>query len=216
MIFIDLDGPILDVSDRYYRVYNDILHGSNSNMLSKEIYWELKQNIVPEKEIHLLSNTNISYMEYNKRRGELLEAPFYLKHDSLQSNAKEILKYLSEHTNVILVTLRRLDSNLHDELKHFKIHQYFTAILFSNSDATPRWSIKYNLIRDYLGAKNTDNHVLIGDTETDIEAGNRLNMVTIAISNGIRSETILKRSCPNYIFSSINDYYQHYNDIALI
>ena len=58
--------------------------------------------------------------------------------------------------------------------------------------------------------ENNINHILIGDTETDIEAGKHLGYTTIAITNGIRNEKILKCSDPDHMYSSISDFYNNY------
>ncbi|MCY7334483.1 MAG: HAD family hydrolase, partial [Pseudanabaena sp. CAN_BIN31] len=59
-IFTDFDGPIMDVSERYYQVYlyclEKIRHPEQALVtLSKSEFWELKRSQVPEKEIAKLS-----------------------------------------------------------------------------------------------------------------------------------------------------------------
>ena len=44
MIFWDLDGPILDVSDKYFTLYKNILLDNNMQALSKKEYWSLKKS----------------------------------------------------------------------------------------------------------------------------------------------------------------------------
>ena len=55
MIFFDLDGPILDVSEKYYKVYADILSQKGFRVLSKTEYWDAKRNKIPEYDILLKS-----------------------------------------------------------------------------------------------------------------------------------------------------------------
>ncbi|MCH8276159.1 MAG: hypothetical protein IIA50_01265 [Bacteroidetes bacterium] len=47
-IYFDLDGPILDVSERYYEVYKNSLP-KGSKVLNKKTYWNLKRAAVPEE-----------------------------------------------------------------------------------------------------------------------------------------------------------------------
>ena len=59
-IFTDFDGPIMDVSERYYQVYLYCLEKIRKptqliNILSKSEFWELKRSQVPEKEIATIS-----------------------------------------------------------------------------------------------------------------------------------------------------------------
>jgi len=210
MIFWDLDGPILDVSEKYYRVYYDILKESNSETLTKEDYWEAKRNKIQEEEILLSTNVTIPYIDYCDKRMVLIETNYYLAYDSLQYYADTVLENFAREVQLVLVTLRRSESQLHRELEYFKIKNCFTAILSSSAQVEPRWKIKYDLIKKYMGQDQSNNHLLIGDTETDIEAGKHLGFTTIAISNGIRHEQILQQSNPDYIYSSISDFYNHH------
>ena len=61
-VFCDLDGPIVDVSDRYYATYQQGLADTqaaylargislNLQILSKQQFWQMKQNRVPDAEI---------------------------------------------------------------------------------------------------------------------------------------------------------------------
>ncbi|MCA6621938.1 MAG: HAD family hydrolase, partial [Pseudanabaena sp. M165S2SP1A06QC] len=59
-IFTDFDGPIMDVSERYYQVYLYCLKKICQpeqivKILSKYEFWELKRSQVPEKDIANIS-----------------------------------------------------------------------------------------------------------------------------------------------------------------
>ena len=44
IMFWDLDGPILDVSDKHYSLYQDILLENNMRILTKKEYRKLKRS----------------------------------------------------------------------------------------------------------------------------------------------------------------------------
>lgn len=53
-LITDFDGPIIDVSERYYKVYEYCLEKTrypdqSVQQLSKEEFWQLKRSRVPEK-----------------------------------------------------------------------------------------------------------------------------------------------------------------------
>ena len=59
-IITDFDGPISDVSERYYQVYLLSLEKNRHQtqqvrVLSKEEFWKLKRSRVPEKQIGIIS-----------------------------------------------------------------------------------------------------------------------------------------------------------------
>ena len=65
-LITDFDGPIIDVSKRYYRVYQECLEKSRYpdqpvKQLSKDEFWQLKRSRVPEKQIGILSAANRTY-----------------------------------------------------------------------------------------------------------------------------------------------------------
>ena len=210
MVFWDLDGPILDVTDKYYSVYKEILLGNNDTPLPKNDYWELKRSITPIEDILAKSNSRIPAIIFKNLWIERIETKKYLKLDKLQPDSIEILNDLRENNSLVMVTLRSTRRMLLKQLENLNLIQYFDKILSSGVDIKPRWKIKYGLIKNYMG-NTSNNHTLIGDTETDIEAGNHLGFQTIAISNGIRNETILINSKPDYIYSSTSDFFIHHN-----
>ena len=210
MIFWDLDGPILDVSDKYYSVYRDILLEKGEKPLQKKEYWDLKRAKVSVKNILLKTNSDSIIKYFEDLWLSRIETKNYQQLDKLQYNIKNILGDCTENNRLVLVTLRRSRKMLLKQLNQLRIIQYFEDILSSGVNIRPRWKIKDDLIKKYIGQENSDDHILIGDTETDIEAGKHLNFQTMAISNGIRNEKILKQSKPDYIYSSISEFYTHY------
>jgi len=59
-LITDFDGPIMDVSERYYQVYQYCLKqvqepGQAVTQLSKSEFWQLKRAQVPERQIGLMS-----------------------------------------------------------------------------------------------------------------------------------------------------------------
>ena len=204
MIFFDLDGPILDVSKRYYNIYRDILIENECSFLSENIYWLLKRNRVSERIILSIANPNLTFGIYNKLRSKRIEDETYLMLDCLQLEAAKILDCMSKNYSLILVTLRKSKLQLYKQLESLNIKKYFKDILVSGgSDGSERWQIKYNLIEKYLKSSSDNCHVIISDTETDIEVGKKLGFTTVAITNGIRTLDLLLKSNPDFIYSSI-------------
>ena len=81
MIFIDLDGPILDVSDRYYYSYANSLKEIGGRILDKDEYWNLKRTKVPDYDI--LGKTSSGHLlgEFKIRRNILIEEENSLNFD---------------------------------------------------------------------------------------------------------------------------------------
>lgn len=202
IIFLDLDGPIIDVSEKYYRVYVDILSRHNVPVLSKEEYWQAKREKTPDEVI--LKNTGFFCVEsYRKERKDLIESDRYLLYDRLQDGALDVLNTLCRKHELVLVTLRSHPDQLKKELQYLHLDKYFAAVLTSPTETSPRWGVKVSLIKKYLDGKMITGGVMIGDTETDILAGNSLGCRTIGVLNGIRSRRLFKEAQPTYLVETI-------------
>jgi phosphoglycolate phosphatase len=205
IFFFDLDGPILDVSQKYYKIYSDILSQNGFKVLSKSEYWNAKRDKVSEKEILQKNMAEPFFEKYQYERSLLIESDHYLIYDTFQEGAVQILELLSQKNDLVLVTLRTLPEQLHKQLDYLKLKKFFVKILSSAEETQPRWEVKYSLIRNSFSQENYFESVLIGDTEADILAGKNLNMKTVAVLNGIRSYKILKEVNPTHIINSIKE-----------
>jgi len=77
-LFFDLDGPILDVSERYFEVYCECLKKTSFIPLSKDNYWDKKRQKISEVEILAVApKTELANM-YSINRKKLIEDPVFL------------------------------------------------------------------------------------------------------------------------------------------
>lgn len=205
MIFIlDLDGPILDVSDKYYKAYYDSLNEIGGRALNKDEYWELKRLKISDYDILRKTFSEHLLNEFKRRRGFLIEKKEYLKLDYVWKELKETYKILSERIPTLLVTLRTYSERTSWQLKNLGIYSWFGSILSHPGTGIleERWQVKVNLINKSGILKNviTKDCVFIGDTETDILAGKSLGMKTIGVSFGIRAKELLLPLRPDLVF----------------
>lgn len=204
--FIDFDGPILDVSDKFYLNYSDILKQDSYPVLDKFLYWELKRNKTPEKTIHSLTNATVA--NFAERRKQSIETDAYQQYDNLQPMVIDVLKELKSKGKLYLVTLRHSHQQVLNQLNRFGITSYFDTILSSGEEISPKWKIKYNLLDHHFGGKIPENSIFIGDTETDILAGKQIGSKTIAVLNGMRNFEQTQLLAPDYIIPSIGGVFQ--------
>lgn len=114
-IFTDFDGPIMDISERYYQVYLYCLQKIRYSdqlvkTLSKPEFWELKRSQVPEKEIARLSGFEDERQAIgfaHLRRATVHTEP-YFECDRLIGNAITALeKAQFANVDLALMTMRR-------------------------------------------------------------------------------------------------------------
>lgn len=215
-VCFDFDGPIIDVTDRYYRAYIESLKEFNPKkvqILTKEQFWGLKQNRITDFEIGIMSNLSISESTSSAElRRDLTFKQEYLEQDKLFNDVFTIFDYLkTNNIYFFLVTLRRKRQLLH-AINKFKIDKYVSSerlfcildeYVFSN-DIREKYILLVNALNKLdLDPKDT---YLIGDSDTDIHAGRlaRYGKV-IAIARGIRSKEQLDILKPDYLINNLNE-----------
>jgi len=199
-IFFDLDGTLIDSSKRSYCAYKKILKGFGKKYLSEKIYLQLKRKKVSIEAILKKSNAEKDIKIFEKNWKKIIETNYFLKYNRLISGVIPLLKELSRSYDLFLITLRKDKSCLIKELRRMKIFPYFKKII-RIKPGEERYIAKLKAIKKF--AKKND--IIIGDSETDIRAGKKLKIFTIAVSNGWRNKNILKKEKPNLIINKITD-----------
>ena len=203
---MDLDGPLLDVSERYKTLHQDLLCDFDSIPIPPDIYWERKRERVPESAILEEFGMETLDVPYNRRRLELIETDRYLALDHLWPWTIHTLSAIMTSHTLVLITLRAKRDALERQLVRLGLQEFFEAIL-SEPATQPEALIKVRLIRDYLSQRRASStgHWVIGDTEADIRAGQVLGMTTVAVCCGIRNDEQLTRLNPTYLINDIRE-----------
>src|SRR5271168_3656809 len=92
---LDLDGPIIDVSNRHYRVFYDGVCRLGGAPISQEEFWNAKRNRIPDIELLTRSGIPDSYGIYSSFKIEAIESSPYLAYDQLQPGAHAILRMIA-------------------------------------------------------------------------------------------------------------------------
>lgn len=202
-IFFDLDGTLIDVSKRHYKVYSEIVTEFGGRPLHKDRYWSLKRAKTGWPELlaqsGLKTDTQHDFLEAFIAR---IEDPAYLELDTLLPETEETLRAASRSHTCYLVSLRRNKQNLLDEVQRLGIGTYFAEILsaHSESDGSDK---KTELMKHKLEPNETA--LVVGDTEADIKAGKTLGLTTVAVLSGIRSDAFLAKLAPDFIITGVED-----------
>ncbi len=195
-IFFDLDGTLLDSSDRLYNLFIDLIPECK---LSKHEYWQLKRSKIDHKQIIEMYFKNHFFEEFNQEWLKLIESDKYLMFDKLYPDAVYLLQKLQKFNNLYLVTARQSTEQLLFELRRFNIENYFTNILVTNHKFS-----KKDLISPYYKSED----IFISDTGSDINIGCELGMRTIAVTYGFLSRESLENYTPTYLVDSIQEILQ--------
>ena len=212
----DFDGPIIDVSDRYYRAYLESLKGTSINknqILTKDLFWELKRNRTTDFEIGLLSGIGTHDSKTSaEARKELSFKTEFLEQDKLFDDVCKTFEYLKlKKITFFIVTLRRKKQLAH-AIKQFKLDKYLDHECFFSvnddhkiiNDIQEKHILLVSSINK-LSLSPQDTWI-IGDSETDVHAGRLAKCgKIIAIYRGIRSKEQLAILKPNYLVNNLTE-----------
>ncbi|AFZ17488.1 HAD family hydrolase [Allocoleopsis franciscana] len=222
-VFCDFDGPIVDVSQRYYSTYQLALADTQEfyqrqgrtlpiQRLQKQQFWQMKQDRVPDVEIAMRSGLQGEQIDFFLGRViEIVNQPALLNLDRLQPGVSWALALLhSQRVRLVLVTLR-CQEQATQILRNHGLTRLFSGIYGTNDrDAAYH---NYAEGKTQLLAKAIEEQPLltghqmsawmIGDTEADLLAGQALSIPTIALTCGIRSRMYLKQFHPTRIHTDL-------------
>ncbi len=210
-IFTDFDGPIMDVSERYYQVYLRCLEKIRNpkqlvNILSKSEFWELKRSQVPEKEIATIScfEDEERAIAFANLRRDIVHTEPYFKYDRLIENAVKALEK-AKHADIDLavITMRRR-RELDPVLDKYNLRRFFSNDhIFCLDDDYIKTIDTQDKLQLMQSAQATlpvaEQQWMIGDTEADIIAAQSHNIPAIAVLSGIRNQAQLEKHKPSQI-----------------
>ncbi len=207
-LYLDLDGTLLDVSERYYLIYRDIMTTLGQPVLNKAHYWECKRSKLPESQIVGLTTADSSISSYYPEiRKSLLEDPQYLRFDRpVLPNLHLVLADLAKQHCLYLVTLRNNRTALNEQMKDMNLHHYFRAILSpprASRLGASSWMLKSWLIRDIGWVRQRG--TIVGDTEADILAGKELCFRAYAVLSGLRKKDFLAGLSPDALIHDVSE-----------
>ena len=230
-VFCDFDGPIVDVSNRYYKTYQLALADTQAfyqakgiplpvQLLKKQQFWTMKQDRIPDVEIAMRSGLHAEQIDFFLGRViEIVNHPALLKEDKLQPGVSWALALLhSRGVRLVLVTLR-CKSQAAQILRNYGLTRLFSGIYGTcdhNAAYQNQAELKTQLLEKAMLETRTSSYAeqsllaecpisawMIGDTEADLIAGQALSIPTIALTCGIRSHFYLQKFQPTCIHSDL-------------
>jgi phosphoglycolate phosphatase len=221
-VFCDFDGPIVDVSDRYYSTYHlaltdtaefyselstHIFNHDRLTVLTKTQFWQMKQDRTPDREIAFQSGLDGEKIDFFLQRViEIVNCTDLLHQDKIQPGVTWALGLLrAQGCKLILVTLRDRDEAIRI-LEQHGLRQLFSGIYGTDNSqaAYQNYSqLKTKLLaqamREHQVTQENSDSWMIGDTEADLLAGIAMEIPTIALTCGIRSRQKLSPFKPTLI-----------------
>lgn len=212
-VFFDLDGTLIDTSERHYRVHKDVLKSLGAmETLSKEEFWLQKRKGIKTLKFLPKDFSVELTRKFMSKWLERIEDKNYLKYDKFLPGTLEVLMILKKKYNLVLVTLRNNKKNLIWEVDKFGLANSFEEILVGSP---LKLKNKVSLINDYIEKSSKNNFIIVGDTEADILAGKELELLTVAATYGIRSKEFLIKLKPDFLLDNFSDLHKVFKEIEV-
>jgi phosphoglycolate phosphatase-like HAD superfamily hydrolase len=214
-LITDFDGPIIDVSERYYRVYQFCLEKirypeQSVRQLSKGEFWQMKRCRVPERQIGLNSGLDANQaQEFAQLRRKTVHTDSYFQYDTLTPGAVEaLLKVQQAGIDLAVMTMRRV-RELDYAVKKYNLDSFFpkhrcyclTNDYVKTSDIEDKPLLMERALGELPHAEDT---WMVGDTEADIAAAKKYNIKVIAVECGIRHRSQLEIYEPDLIVQDLS------------
>lgn len=215
-IFTDFDGPVMDVSERYYQVYRFCLEkirrpGQTVQVLPKAEFWHLKRSQIPERQIGQRSGLDeLQSQEFAHLRKQTVHTAPYLAYDRPYPAAIETLRRLQHQgIDVAVVTMRRV-WELDDAFQRFDLGQFFSPErrfclsddYVKTTDVKDKPLLMQRAIAQLPPASET---WMIGDTEADLIAAKTHGIKAIGVLSGIRGRSQLLQHEPDWIAATFTE-----------
>lgn len=215
-LITDFDGPIMDVSERYYQVYLFCLeqckHPDQSvQPLPKPEFWRLKRACVPEPKIGIASGLDEAQAaEFAHLRRKTVHTLPYLGYDQLAPGAVEALeKVVAAQVDLVVMTMRRVKEldlafGTHNLSRFFP----FDRLYCLNDDYVKTGDVNDKPLLMERALKELpplEQVWMVGDTEADMVAAQTHGVKTIAVLCGIRDRTQLERYKPDAIVEDLGE-----------
>jgi phosphoglycolate phosphatase len=210
LMLFDLDGTLIDTLGDLTASLNLMLNDLGRPPLCKETVASIIGNGIPVTVSRCLTVTH----QYQEPPDEVLHAEGIklmhehyademLKSTALYPNVSETLEHFKHKSKAVVTSKEARFARL--MLDHFHIAQHFDAIV--GGDTVPArkpdpWPVA-EAIKILKGAASKA--VMIGDSETDVQAGHNAGTRTCAVSYGYRTAEQLSETSPDVIISRFDD-----------
>jgi len=196
-IFLDLDGTLLNIEDRYLNLFKYMCNQYHIDNISEFNFWELKRKGFTNIQIlNKFGYQDELPNDFHKKWVALVEDNAWLKFDSLQKDTKDFLNQLKiKNFDLYLLTGRNSRKNLIEQLKNLDIYVYFKNIFNVNTS---------NMIAEKKAVlKSHQPEYFVGDTEFDYLACKDLPVKFFCVSNGFRNYDFLKKNNIKNIYKNL-------------
>jgi phosphoglycolate phosphatase-like HAD superfamily hydrolase len=213
-IITDFDGPIMDLSDRYYHVYQLCLDKVKQpsqaiKILAKAKFWAYKRAHVSEQQVGIESGLTATQSElFKELRDRHAHQIQYLGLDRIVPGSIAALERIQASGSELFVMTLRRTCELEPAVQQSNLDRFFPThcryCLANDYVKHGDVAAKTQLMAQALAELKPDpNTWMIGDTEADIVAAKTHGIKVIGVLSGIRDRDRLAQYQPDKIVANL-------------
>jgi phosphoglycolate phosphatase-like HAD superfamily hydrolase len=224
-IITDFDGPVMDLSDRYYHVYQLCLNKARDpdrliKVLTKLEFWTYKRARVSELQIGIESGlTATQAARFKQLRDRSAHQLKYLPLDRVVPGSIDALEQIQAADIELLVMTLRRTCELNSAFDQFGLARFFVPQYRycladdyrKQGDIKDKVQMMARALKELPPDPNT---WTIGDTETDIIAAQTHGIKVIGVLSGIRDRQQLTEYRPDAIVDDLTTAIELIFDLA--
>jgi phosphoglycolate phosphatase-like HAD superfamily hydrolase len=181
IIIFDFDGTLVDVWERYYKIFIEFWKVDLEIQFFKTLKWRYNDERLILKDVNV-TFTEHDFENYKIFKSQNLEDKTFLSLDKLIINT-ENLKAIRD--NYLILTMRKHKDNFYWQIQTLALSRFFegkcVVLEPKGMDTKKNWL--------YENIKNLDGEIkIVGDSESD------LKMVEVSKSTDVKVETYLVKS----------------------
>jgi phosphoglycolate phosphatase-like HAD superfamily hydrolase len=215
-LITDFDGPIMDISERYYQTYKFCLEqtrlpSQEIRELTKSEFWDYKRARIAETEIGKISGLNAEQaLEFRNLREATAHTLPYFQYDRIAPGAIASLQQLQAFgVDLAVVTLRRV-SELNYAFQQYDLGKFFpknrcfclTDDYLKTTDIEDKPLLMQKVINELPPAERV---WIVGDTEADLISAQKYGIVAVGVLSGIRDRQQLEKYNPDWIANDLTE-----------
>lgn len=205
LLCFDLDGPLLDVRERYWRLH--LLGAGTENAAGldqAERLWRLKREGADDAEICQALGVACDLERYRRLQADAIEDPAYLRFDRPWDWSATVLGALRARYRIGVITMRRNRSSLHQELEASGLRLLLDGVS-SRADLPggPR-DTKADLALRLATQVGSPVIAVVGDTDVDIRTARELGVAAVGVACGMSSRERLALEAPDHLIDDIS------------
>ncbi|MBZ7467754.1 MAG: HAD family hydrolase [Klebsiella michiganensis] len=203
-ISFDFDGTICDTQNAIFKTLcclfpskndNEILHSISKGLSLKATLVELSSENVTDNEINMLE------LLYRTRYNN-----YFFKYQSLYPYVEETIKELHGMGVLLIVVSNKGEGSIYNFLSESNLLPFISLIVGSRDDVQPKPSIEpwVKIIQKRFPELSLSDVLHVGDTESDIEYANNLNIPCAYMTYGFGKPPSELKIKPDFILSDFN------------